>query len=717
MDNNRIYQKIYDIASQLLKENAVYTRADLAYELQEFGIKTDSSEIGMLVWEAYKRFNDNEAIRRSFYDNEKKDPLVDEYRTDYLIETNDIPSLFPLLRQKLTNGNHALSQLENIVTQTLREQTVSGSIGALNTLTGTQGVVKVKNEATAVFNLYSELVGNYDDAKHQIQAVTTDFVKLRGQICDTYRQYALVLTDAFGDSIKTVSPELFDFDSIEWLDVHGMLQNVKLDYDKINEKCSTLMSSITDSFAQSLKTASQSYKAAGSKQIGLVLAGLNMLSHYIDAGQKTAELKQDLLTLKNSVKHDVTLIKGDMGRLFVIYKTLNDLYIPQAEAFCRFSKQILSGEWQRLTQALYANTDIQPLKEERDEALESYKTLEREMTDEQLNIDYYTTRIEECRQLLDGMQTQLQTQYQQAKASKPEKPFFLTNLLTLGSANQKYNRDIYDWNQACAPVISQYEEIRTDVKLDNDELEQLQRHLNENKRMHQQLKEKLRRLNREIMSKISVSPDLQMKMLPHLESMVKLLRIAREIASCKLDSKLVKTVSIARQDTELPQELKQNLQLFTNTLREHVAIDNETAKSSFYAVSGEAPTGSEQPTSSGNASEADFAQLSDAENTAIQNTVNLLESWSRLKAMQEQSAIAHQAYDKELEKLQEAFRSNLADIDNRGIILRESLKKINTTTSEEELKKGLLSLAQKEGESFSKEDWNEFLNGTKTIEL
>ena len=713
MDNNRIYQKIYDIASQLLKENAVYTRADLAYELQEFGIKTDSFEIGMLVWEAYKRFNDNEAIRRSFYDNEKKDPLVDEYRTDYLIETNDIPSLFPLLRQKLTNGNHALSQLENIVTQTLREQTVSGSIGALNTLTGTQGVVKVKNEATAVFNLYSELVGNYDDAKHQIQAVTTDFVKLRGQICDTYRQYALVLTDAFGDSIKTVSPELFDFDSIEWLDVHGMLQNVKLDYDKINEKCSTLMSSITDSFAQSLKTASQSYKAAGSKQIGLVLAGLNMVSHYINVGQKTAELKQDLLTLKNSVKHDVTLIKGDMGRLFVIYKTLNDLYIPQAEAFCRFSKQILSGEWQRLTQALYANTDIQPLKEERDEALESYKTLEREMTDEQLNIDYYTTRIEECRQLLDGMQTQ----YQQAKASKPEKPFFLTNLLTLGSANQKYNRDIYDWNQACAPVISQYEEIRTDVKLDNDELEQLQRHLNENKRMHQQLKEKLRRLNREIMSKISVSPDLQMKMLPHLESMVKLLRIAREIASCKLDSKLVKTVSIARQDTELPQELKQNLQLFTNTLREHVAIDNETAKSSFYAVSGEAPTGSEQPTSSGNASEADFAQLSDAENTAIQNTVNLLESWSRLKAMQEQSAIAHQAYDKELEKLQEAFRSNLADIDNRGIILRESLKKINTTTSEEELKKGLLSLAQKEGESFSKEDWNEFLNGTKTIEL
>ena len=67
---------------------------------------------------------------------------------------------------------------------------------------------------------------------------------MRGQICTLYRQYAMTLTDAFGDSIKAISPDLFDFDSIEWLDVQGMLQNVKLDYDRITEKCSILMSDI-----------------------------------------------------------------------------------------------------------------------------------------------------------------------------------------------------------------------------------------------------------------------------------------------------------------------------------------------------------------------------------------------------------------------------------------------------------------------------------------
>ena len=65
-----------------------------------------------------------------------------------------------------------------------------------------------------------------------------------------------------------------------------MLRNVQLDYNTINEKCSTLMSDISDSFAQSLKTASIAYRGTSNKQIGLILAGLNMLSHYMETGEK-----------------------------------------------------------------------------------------------------------------------------------------------------------------------------------------------------------------------------------------------------------------------------------------------------------------------------------------------------------------------------------------------------------------------------------------------
>ena len=53
MDNNKVYQKIKDLAHQLAHQGAVYTRADLAYDLQGLGVSEDSYEVDKLVWEAY----------------------------------------------------------------------------------------------------------------------------------------------------------------------------------------------------------------------------------------------------------------------------------------------------------------------------------------------------------------------------------------------------------------------------------------------------------------------------------------------------------------------------------------------------------------------------------------------------------------------------------------------------------------------------------------
>ena len=72
---------------------------------------------------------------------------------------------------------------------------------------------------------------------------------------------------------------------------------------------------------------------------------------------------------------------------------------------------------------------------------------------------------------------------------------------------------------------------------------------------------------------------------------------------------------------------------------------------------------------------------------------------------------------KKLKKLQEEFRKDMAKIDNKSAVLRESLKKINTAQSPEMLKEGLLSLSGGDKEIFSEKDWDDFLSGNKTIEL
>ena len=126
-----------------------------------------------------------------------------------------------------------------------------------------------------------------------------------------------------------VSPNLFDFKRIEWLDVDEMLKYVELEYNKLSENCAALMGQISESFRASLQNSLQAYKSVsnGNKSLGLAMAGLAMLDHYMDASERTNRLKSDLSVFQTSVKHDATRIKADMGRLMVICKTLNDVVI------------------------------------------------------------------------------------------------------------------------------------------------------------------------------------------------------------------------------------------------------------------------------------------------------------------------------------------------------------------------------------------------------
>lgn len=710
MDKLKIYQKIRELAEQ---GQTVYTRADLAYDLQAFGVPNDCFEVGLFVLEAYRYFNQNEKIRTCFYDNERKSLLVDVCQADGLIAENKTDRLFEMELQRLSDWNRSLTTVEKTLTEVVREEAVRAGSNLAGTIIGTKGVEQVRKEATTVFNKYAAMVGHYDDAKQQIQLLIADFVKLRAYICDIYRRYSLVLTDAFGDSIKAVAPELFDFDTIEYLDVRAMLQQVQLEYHQISEKCSVLMSEITESFAQSLQSAGIAYRTAGSKQAGLLLAGLNMLSHYMETGQQVTNLKQELLLLKNSVHHDATLIKGDLGRLCVIYKSLNDVAIPEAEAFCKYAGQVLTEEWHRLTDQFYQNEELRKLKEARDVLLDEQKRLERSISDEEMNIAGYSARIEACNQLL----TSMQVPYHDARQSKPAKPLFLKNWLTFGAANRSYHRDVYEWNQACRPVITQYEQLQVDVKLDGDELTRLQAALKEHQAEHSRLLREVRQQNEFIMQQIRVDRDIRLQLLPHLEAMINLLRLGRRIANTRLDRSLMKTVTVDRLDIRLPEELSRKIGVFAQAIRENISVSPQAMSVCDSAV--HAPTGEvvATPMPESNLSEQDLAQLTAAGNQTLQTATDFLEAAARLEAMKVQQTIADQKYRHELATLQNRFRDYMKQIDNRSAALMKALRQLNTAQDHEQLKQGLLALMGDNNDLIRKEDLDELIHGTKTIEL
>lgn len=704
MDEKRILRTIAELADKLASQGIVYTRADLAFELKDAGIGGDSVEISQWVYKAYSCNRNSERIRKAFVNNEKKRYIVDEFCIHPLTEEGDAGKLSGLLENTLDKGQNALRRLDDAISKALSEKVIEKSAGIMGAITGAKGISDTHAMAASVFQRYTEMVNAYDVAKGEVKAIISDFVGLRNYVSEVYCKYALALTDIFGDSIKAVSPELFDFDSVQYLDVQGMMKNVQLEYNQLMDKCGELMSTLSDNFSNSLNSASGIYRQTGSKKVGLMLAGIAMINHYIDAGQQTNELHRQYLSLKNNVKHDATQIKGDMRRLQLIYKGMNDLHIPRAEAFYRYSRQVFESDLNHLIKTLYDTPELAALKREREKLLEQHKETNRMVSDSQFNIEYYTSHIAECESFIDSMKSQ----YVEAKQSKPSKPFFLLNLLSFGALSKKYHREIAEWHHSCAPVITKYEDLQLDIKLDKEDLVTHRRVYENGIRELKNVNRKLDLSSRKMRQAIRADKVTKVRIVQHLDSLVKLLRIAKEIAETKLDAKQRTTVVITDYRNEtLPAEIEQNIQKFSQALGENLTVDSSFTQRSLDEIgNGEA----------GQYSDEELQTVAQAQNAAIQNAVALFESWANLQKKKAESYMTAEKYDAELGKLRKEFQYEMQALDDKSAVLRKALKQLNLSCSEQQLKEGLFALTDRQ-DNFTNKDWDDFLSGTKIIEI
>lgn len=543
MENKQmVYQAIKSIADNLCKEDKTYLRADLAFELKKYGIASDSSEVSKLVFDAYRFFHNDGNISIAFVSNNSRTTLVAEYQLNDSLEQGNKEEALKIAETELTLSSSALEQLKEQVEQNLSLVLAKGTSKMADVVMGTNGVKNVRSKASAMFDKYTRMVEAYHYAEDSVRGNIEDFTSLRSDMGMVYRDYAMKLIDIYGDSIKMVQPDLFDFKRIEWLDVDEMLKYVELEYNKLSEKCAALMGEISDNFRASLQTSLLAYKSAsnGNKSLGLAMAGLAMLDHYMGASERTNRLKTDLSVFQTSVKHDATRIKADMGRLMVICKTLNDVIIPKANVFMRYGEKLMASDLKAMLDTLYADEAVRPLEEKRRELLQRLKTLDMEMNDHLQNIDVYTSLINDITSTLESKRAS----YMDAKEKKPSKPFFLVNWLTFGTANKNYYRNYAEWNDNCFPLIREYESYQVDLKLDKDELASHREEQTRIKNEYAKLSNELNKVSDTLRSKIVCSDELKLKMLKHLRDMVAMLKLGREIMESKIDEKWVHTVDI-----------------------------------------------------------------------------------------------------------------------------------------------------------------------------
>lgn len=724
MENREIYKAIKSIADELCSDGKTFLRADLAYELKKYGVAGDSSEVGSLVYDAYCFYGNDSNISIAFVTNNARTTIVADYKLNHCLEQGDMGDALAIAENELQATEHSLDKLQGMIALNLGAALAKGSSKA-DWLTGTSGVKEVRGKASVMFDRYAKLVEAYRYAGDSVRANISDFNSLRSDIEATYREYALRLIDLYGDSIKMVSPELFDFNQVEWLDVDQMLRQIELEYSKIQDKCGVLIAEIADSFRTSLQGSMSAYRSAAgsSKTLGLAMAGLGMLDHYMAASEKANRLCGDLQQLQTSVKHDATRIKADMGRLTVIYKTLNDVVIPKSNVYLRFASQLMDSDFRSMTDALYGEASVRPLEEERRELLRQMRSAEMEMNDHLQNIDVYQSLVGELTTTLEAKRPS----YQDAKRRKPSKPFFLLNWLTLGTARRNYYRNYSEWDAVCTPLIREFDNMQVDLKLDREELLSHQEAAKATKSEHARLAARLDAVSREIRSKIVCSDELKLKMLKHLRDVVAMLKLGREIAESRLDEKLLRSVDITdfKETAKLPADVEQNLSEFTNLLADHLHADRHMAVrllDGVEQVAGDIDNRLYGPTFRQEAqpptyTDEELGMVEAKAEEVLQRGVALLGSVAQLKLQQLNGRIAAAAYDEQLDHYKKMFKGYLDKIDDKSAYLRQVFTRINLADSEQERKQAMEMLSDLSGYTLSMQDFNDFINGNKQIEL
>lgn len=712
-DKPAIYDAIRNIAAKLCKDGETYLRADLAYELKQYGIDADSIDVSKLALEAYKYFNNDRNIKQAFVTNDSRSALIDEYKLTDLLDNDKPEDAMELANKELAKTSDTLAALKRDIDRNMSLAVANAASGIMDTVTGTAGVKAVRTEASTLFDRYSKMVGTYHEGEDTVRRNIADFTTLRTDIGTTYQEYAMQLIDIYGDNIKAVAPNLFDFNQVQFLDVDSMLKHTELEYNRISDKCSALIGEISDSFQNSLKSSVAAYRSAGqgNKALGLAMAGLGMLNHYMEAGERAHRLRSDLSVFKTSIKHDSTLIKADLGRLLVIYKTLNDVVIPKADIYLRNASRLMSSDIKSITDSLYDNAEIRPLEEQRRQLLAQLKVLDGEINDHLQNIDVYQSLISDITTTLDSKSAS----YRDAIARKPSKPFFLLNILTFGNANKNYNRNYAEWDAVCYPLVREYENYQVDLKLDKDELAAHQSDLKAKGQEQHLVKQKLDEVNKQIRSKINASNDTQLKMLPHLRTVIAMLRLGREIMETKLDKKLTGTVSIPdfKSTEKLPVDIENNLSLFTSTLADNIHADRGMAEALLNGIDDYRDVDEKDR----KYSEESLAQVTEASEQSLQQGISLFDSALQLKKQQLDGKLASAAYDEEFDKIASDFRKQIKGIDDKSAFVREVMRRANLAKNDDERKQALLMLSDLSGQSLSEQDFKDFINGKIQITL
>ena len=109
MNKKDLYKKIIELANELAKSGSSFSRADLAYELKQQGVNTDSPELSRTVYEAWIDSGRNANIIKAFTNNAGNRSLVEAYQVAAASDNSDHNKILSITRHELQEADKAIN--------------------------------------------------------------------------------------------------------------------------------------------------------------------------------------------------------------------------------------------------------------------------------------------------------------------------------------------------------------------------------------------------------------------------------------------------------------------------------------------------------------------------------------------------------------------------------------------------------------------------------
>ena len=100
-----------------------------------------------------------------------------------------------------------------------------------------------------------------------------------------------------------------------------------------------------------------------------------------------------------------------------------------------------------------------------------------------------------------------------------------------------------------------------------------------------------------------------------------------------------------------------------------------------------------------------------------QQAMDLLAQTMKLQALKVEEHKSEKFYAQQLSDLQKQFKESMSDVEDKSALLRKVMARINTASTPQQLKEGLMALTGTSANNWSDNDWDSFINGNKSLTI